>query len=398
MQQLISFLGTINSQHTAMSPLPFQLLELNVISAQDLAPVSKNIRTYAITWINSDRKLRTRIDQQGQINPTWNDKFVFRVDEKFLDSETSSVMIEIYALGWLRDIPVGSVRVLISNLIPQNVRTQMSSRRRFVALQIRRPSGRPQGILNMGVTLLDNNMKSMPLYTELSASAVGFQDLMDVKLYKQHKNDKNNNNNSDQKEEKIKLRRSQSDSTDVKEKGDKEKGNNREGSICNGSVLNGSLLNGSEIWVPKNGSVCNSDVGPSPSVVAAAVARGLYPTPLVKPHNPGSSILGDWTAEDTSVEGLKSKIERWRMELPGKCDNTPNSYQKIRKQKERKQQCRRHSINASSGLFSCFGTAYGCEFTIVCGANNGGRKSSRVRSRSTSKHIENSDLDSQLVP
>ncbi|KAL3520607.1 hypothetical protein ACH5RR_018756 [Cinchona calisaya] len=383
-----------------MSPLPYQLLELNVISAQDLSTVSRNLRTYAITWINPERKLRTRIDQQGQINPTWNDKFVFRVDEKFLNSETSSVMIELYAVGWLRDIPVGSVRVLISNLIPQNVRKQKNSSRRFVALQIRRPSGRPQGILNMGVTLLDNNMKSMPLYTELSASAVGFQDLMDVKLYKQHKTNNNkNNNNSDQKEEKVKLRRSQSDITEiVKEK------ENREGSVCNNvsiincSFLNGSNLNGSEIGVPKNGSMCNSDVGPSPSVVAAAVARGLYPTPLANPHNPGSSILGDWTVEDASVEGLKSKIDRWRMELPGKCDNTNNSYQKIQKQKERKQYRRRHSVDDGSGLFSCFGTAFGCEFTIVCGANNGGRKG-RLRPRSNSKqYLGSSDLDSQLVP
>lgn len=389
-----------------MSPLPFQLLELNVISAQDLAPVSKTLRTYAVTWINPERKLRTRIDQQGQVNPTWNDKFVFRVDEKFLDSETSSVMIEVYALGWLRDIPVGSVRVLISNLIPPNVRKQNNSQRRFVALQIRRPSGRPQGILNMGVMLLDNNMKSMPLYTELSASAVGFQDLMDVKMYKQQKNEKNGNDNSDQKGEKIKMRRSQSDCTEVKGKGNKWKGR-REISACNGSVVNGSIengsslngpnMNGSEIGVPKNGSMCNSDVGPSPSVVAAAVARGLYPTPLAKPHDPGSSIVGDWTADDASVEGLKSKIDRWKMELPGKCEKTPNSYQKIPKEKERKQHWRRrHSVDEGSGMFSCFGTAYGCEFTIVCGANNGGRRS-RSRSRSSSKHLANSDLDSQLV-
>ncbi|XP_027087828.1 uncharacterized protein [Coffea arabica] len=389
-----------------MSPLPFQLLELNVISAQDLAPVSQNLRTYAVAWMNPERKLRTRVDQQGKINPTWNDKFVFRVDEKFLDSETSSVMIEVYAIGWLRDTPVGSVRVLVSNLIPQNVRKTNNSQRRFVALQIRRPSGRPQGILNMGVTLLDNNMKSMPLYSELSASAVGFQDLMGVKKYKQRKNEKNGNDNSDQKEEKIKLRRTQSDCTEVKEKGNKWKGNG-EGSVYNSSVvdgptrggssLNGPNLNGSEIGVAKNGSMCNSDVGPSPSVVAAAVARGLYPTPLPKPHDPGSSILGDWTADDASAEGLKSKIDRWKMELPGKCDKTPNSYQKIPKEKERRQHWRRRkSANEGSGRFSCFGAACGCEFTIVCGANNGGRRS-RSRLRSSSKHLANSELDSQLV-
>ena len=79
-----------------MSQLPCHLLELNVILAQDLAPVSKPLCAYAVTWINLERKLRTRIDRQGQINPTWNDKFVFCVDDNFLDSDTSAVMIEIF--------------------------------------------------------------------------------------------------------------------------------------------------------------------------------------------------------------------------------------------------------------------------------------------------------------
>lgn len=183
-----------------MSKVPFQLLELSIISAQDLSPVYKNLRTYAVIWINPDRKLQTKIDQTGRTNPSWNDKFVFRVDDEFLDSETGGVMIEVYALGWLRDILVGSVRVLISNLIPPTLREQNNSSRRFVALQVRRPSGRPQGILNMGVTLLDNTMRSMPLCSEIGpSSSIGYRDLMDGKAYKINldKNEKNNPKKSD---------------------------------------------------------------------------------------------------------------------------------------------------------------------------------------------------------
>ncbi|CAI9099261.1 OLC1v1036049C1 [Oldenlandia corymbosa var. corymbosa] len=398
-----------------MSPFLFHLLELNVISAQDLAHVSKNMRTYAISWINPERKLRTRIDQQGQINPTWNDKFVFRVDEKFLDSETSSVMIEIYAQGWFRDVIVGSVRVLISNLLPQHVRNRKNSnKRRFVALQIRRPSGRPQGILNMGVTLLDNNMKSMPLYTQLSASAVGFQDLMDVKIYDQYRQERRSNkdaaaanddgNNNDEIFPKIRknLRRSQSDCTNIKGKDEDEQLIRAQGSILNGSSVNDSIINGSDVGIGKNGSVCNSDVGPSPSIVAAAVARGLYPTPLMRPHYPGSSILGDWTADDShTTEGLKSKIERWKMELPGNYDmNSAVGYPKYannnknRRKTSTRHHARRHSVDERGGMFSCFGTAYGCEFTIVCGADSGSNRRGRRRSRSQNKIFGDSELDS----
>ncbi|XP_040999744.1 LOW QUALITY PROTEIN: uncharacterized protein LOC121245903 [Juglans microcarpa x Juglans regia] len=164
---------------------PFQLLELNLISAQDLANVSRSMRTYAVAWVHQDRKLSTRVDSQGDNNPTWNDKFVFRVDDAFLHSDTSAVMIEIYALHWFRDVHVGTVRVLVGNLIPnlhqsnnQNNNQAVKVGMRFVALQVRRPSGRPQGILNIGVGILNSSMRSMPLYSQLNSSAVGYRHLM----------------------------------------------------------------------------------------------------------------------------------------------------------------------------------------------------------------------------
>ncbi|KAF2287575.1 hypothetical protein GH714_001364 [Hevea brasiliensis] len=275
---------------------PFQLLEINVISAQDLAPVSKSMRTYAVVWVHPERKLTTRIDQSGNTNPQWNEKFVFRVDDTFLNSETSGIMIEIYAAAWLRDVQIGSVRVLISNLFPSN---NNNSKMRFVALQIRRPSGRPQGILNMGVQLLDNTMRSMPLYTELSASAVGFNDLIDAKTNKQSIEEKT-----------AKLRRTQSDHTDFTTTADEfgVKGSlNAKSSVVNGSSLvNSSTLktssrdkdtgtsgNGNGSMV--NGSLC-SDVGPSASVVAAAIAKGLIKTP----GNEDGSTTG---GEDRMVQG-----------------------------------------------------------------------------------------------
>ncbi|KAL0287216.1 UNVERIFIED_CONTAM: hypothetical protein Sangu_2701300 [Sesamum angustifolium] len=96
----------------------FQLLEINIISAQDLEPVSKKMKTYATAWLHPNRKLSSCVDAEGNNSPTWNDKFVFKVEEEFLRRDTSAVMIEIYAKQWLRDTLVGTVRVLVGNLIP----------------------------------------------------------------------------------------------------------------------------------------------------------------------------------------------------------------------------------------------------------------------------------------
>ncbi|KAL0322582.1 UNVERIFIED_CONTAM: hypothetical protein Sangu_1877500 [Sesamum angustifolium] len=192
---------------------PFQLLEINIISAQDLEPVARKMRTYAKAWVHPTRKLSSCTDKEGNNNPTWKISF-FRVEEEFLREDSSAVMIEIYSAHWLRDVLVGTVRVLVGNLVPPPVWTRQNNSHymgmRFVALQVRRPSGRPQGILNIGVALLDGSMRSMPLYRQLSSSAVGYRDLM------QHPpaHLQDNNNNKDQQQApalKPILRRSRSE-------------------------------------------------------------------------------------------------------------------------------------------------------------------------------------------
>ncbi|KAL0403426.1 UNVERIFIED_CONTAM: hypothetical protein Sradi_1983400 [Sesamum radiatum] len=114
------------------------------VSAQDLAPSRRLV-----------------MHGKAPENLMWNDKFVFRLTHELLHSETATVTVEIYTVSWFRDV----LRVLISDLITPLIRTLQSNTKntRFVALQVRRPSGTPQGILNMGISLLDSTMRSMPL-------------------------------------------------------------------------------------------------------------------------------------------------------------------------------------------------------------------------------------------
>ena len=379
-----------------MSRVPYQILELSIISAQDLESVTKTLKTYAVASVPAaDRKVKTCIDQKGHNNPTWNDKFVFRIDDKVLNSDTSCVVIEIFAVGWLRDTPVGSVTVQISSLVPPSARHD----HRFLALQIRRPSGRPQGILNLGVSLMDNTMRSMPLCTELSGSTVGFQNFFE----KSSKGNEELKKLFDSKT--IRLLRSLSDKTDVTRKQGKQ--GKKNGSVCNvygagsvvtgcgyGSVIDngyGSVVNDGGGGGGGGGSVCNSDLGPSASVVAAAVAMGLYPTHQGPPPRPGSSVLEDWTVEESPEDGVMTRIERWRMDLPQEYDQ---KYERLGKgkKKETKRQHHRKTKTAGEveddGRFTCFGTALGCEFTIVCGGGNnkkGGRKNRRHSKSSDSE-------------
>jgi hypothetical protein len=305
------------------------------------------MRTYAIAWVHPNRKLSTRIDNKGHNNPTWNEKFAFRVNDDFLYSETSTVTVEIFAVAWFRDVLVGSVRVLVNDLVQSSVQTQSNSSVRFVALQIRRSNGTPQGILNMGVSLINSAIRSMPLCREFGGSITTSSDDNNIvnKLITLTPNRVEDEDAEKEKlKQKVELWRSRSAGTELP------------GSVCNGSVINGSVCNGPVI----NGSVCNgsmvngselcSDVGPSASIVAAEIAdrwRPLFARPnpytnrVAADPDPEGSVLDELTSEEAAARG-------WRRDLPAKNGG---------------KHARRRS---DGGGFRCF--AYGLEFTIVCGA------------------------------
>lgn len=109
---------------------------------------------------------------------------------------------------------------------------------------------------------------------------------------------------------------------------------------------------------PKAGSVVDSEIGPSPSEVAAAISQRRYPL-----DDDRSSMLDGWSA-DESVEGLRAKLERWRSELPPLYDNGGLSSSSFR---STSQHSRRHTVGGESGLFSCFGNIAGIECQCVCG-------------------------------
>ncbi|KAI4364537.1 hypothetical protein MLD38_020614 [Melastoma candidum] len=334
-----------------------KLLELNLMSAQDLAPVSKSMRTYAVAWVHPDRKLTTRVDENGQANPSWNEKFVFRVDDDSLKNDSCTITIEVYALTWLRVILIGTVNAPLQMLIPpSSSKTRIptgGATMRFVTLQIMRPSGRPQGTINVGVSVINNPIHSMPLHSELSASTMAYDDNHISGGVSKHKM-------APAKAEKVNLWRSRSERTNDRYL------YNPGSTVCDDSVIRGGSMLGSMV----------SDVGPSASIVAAAIAKGIYPRKVAM-DDTESSLLDNW-ADHNSVEGLKTKIERWRKELPPVPPRENRELMQRPGQERGKQ--RRNSDGA--GLFSCFGAALGCEFSISCGgggARRGGRDAKKHR-------------------
>ena len=143
-------------------PAPLHLLEVTVISAQDLhrRQLGRRVRAYAVAWTDgAARKLRTDVDLAGGADPTWNDRFLFRVDAGFLRSETAAVAVEVRATRRLGpDAVLGRTRIVVSTFVrpPKSaVAAAAPTGRQVAALQLRRPrSLRPQGMVNVAVSLL----------------------------------------------------------------------------------------------------------------------------------------------------------------------------------------------------------------------------------------------------
>ncbi|XP_062220713.1 uncharacterized protein LOC133920079 [Phragmites australis] len=152
-------------------PSPFHLLEVTVISAQDLhhRRLGRRVRAYAVAWADqAHNKLRTGVDRAGGAVPTWNDRFLFRVNDAFLRSDTAAVTVEVRGARSLGADPVlGFTRIVVSTFVRHTGAVVPTHGRQVAALQLRRPrSLRPQGIVNVAVTLLDatHAARTVPLY------------------------------------------------------------------------------------------------------------------------------------------------------------------------------------------------------------------------------------------
>ncbi|XP_052185364.1 uncharacterized protein LOC127797012 [Diospyros lotus] len=251
-----------------------KLLEIIVFSAQDLAPVSKALRPYAVAWVDPDQKLTTRVDHHGHVNPTWNYRFVFQVDDRFLSS-SAAVTIQIFNASWLRDIPIGTVHVPADNLVPDPTGINSASIR-HLALPIQRPNSSIHGTLHLGVNLIDYSPPRIVLESELSAFS--------------------RYDNGDETDENMKRQISErSYYNEEKEDGKAIQRSRSSSSVGVASVLSWFKLGKRAKSKAGSVSVVSSSsfyMRPLPSEVAASMAKGLYSTST---NQFGSSIFENWT-------------------------------------------------------------------------------------------------------
>ncbi|KAJ3669661.1 hypothetical protein LUZ60_011611 [Juncus effusus] len=130
-------------------------LEVTMISAKDLKKVHllSKMSVYAIATISGGDPAdirRTAPDRRGGRSPTWGTtvRFVILSTDPRL-----ALSITLRSARFFRDTEVGEVIVPIKDLLEAGA----DGEEKFVSYQVRRPSGKPKGVLNLSCKVMAPN-------------------------------------------------------------------------------------------------------------------------------------------------------------------------------------------------------------------------------------------------
>jgi len=140
-------------------------IEVTLISARDIQDVNlfTKSKVYAVAWIKGDprpTKQRTVSDKENGTNPTWNKPMSFAVDEAALQQGRLVLEVEIRTEGAFGDKEVGHVSIPMKEFLGKKPSGGVD----FVSYQVRKPSGKPKGTLNLSVKMNDPVQSKQPVY------------------------------------------------------------------------------------------------------------------------------------------------------------------------------------------------------------------------------------------
>lgn len=131
-------------------------MEITLISAHDLknATILSKTKAYAVAWISNDlkNKQRTPVDRENGTNPTWNQVMTFILNDSALRQGRLVLEIAIFSEATFGDKEIGCVRIPLNEFLkPVGSNKGASATAQFVSYQVRKPSGKAKGVLDLCV-------------------------------------------------------------------------------------------------------------------------------------------------------------------------------------------------------------------------------------------------------
>ncbi|KAL2494536.1 uncharacterized protein Fot_38293 [Forsythia ovata] len=113
------------------------------------------MKTYAEVYVERDVHVaRTRIDEHGGTNPTWNEVVKVKFHEGLPENDVMAALnVDVYAHSHVKwEKPVGRARVLLCDVLKGGDEADpLDNPIQCLTVQVWRDSGRPQGWLNLWV-------------------------------------------------------------------------------------------------------------------------------------------------------------------------------------------------------------------------------------------------------
>ncbi|XP_022922921.1 protein SRC2 homolog isoform X3 [Cucurbita moschata] len=138
-------------------------VELKIQSARDLKNVNwRNgaLKPYAVVWIDPSNKFSTKVDAGGDTSPYWNETLDISFPSPIEDA-TLNINIVHVANGENDVKPlIGAARLRLSDVVDSVGFGERTDR----TLQLKRPSGRPQGKVEVKVTVRESRYRSSDSY------------------------------------------------------------------------------------------------------------------------------------------------------------------------------------------------------------------------------------------
>ncbi|KAK9665489.1 hypothetical protein RND81_14G115000 [Saponaria officinalis] len=126
-------------------------VEVTITSAKDLKNVNWRHgpnKPYVVVWVDPDRKVTTRVDEEGDTSPRWDQTLVVPLDRPIHDAVLYIDVVHANAEEDTKPL-IGSAKLPLRDVVDE-VGFGISFPK---TLKLKRPSGRPHGKLEVEVTV-----------------------------------------------------------------------------------------------------------------------------------------------------------------------------------------------------------------------------------------------------
>jgi hypothetical protein len=139
-------------------------VELTILSARDLKNVNwryGGLRPHAVAWVDPEHKVSTRVDPEGDTNPSWDEKITIPVVNRPLQDAELIIEIVHEKPSELTKPLVATARIPLAQVLYEvGFDERLES-----TLKLKRPSTRPQGQLDILIRLREKQWPG-PQYSQ----------------------------------------------------------------------------------------------------------------------------------------------------------------------------------------------------------------------------------------